>query len=451
MRSAVGRRNFMHMAGVALGGSLLPLASRAQESGAGKPPLRVLTIVDPYGISGDRTESWMAPVVGTQPLTAEALGWALEPLSGHLPNLNVVSNLNQVSRSVLGGSAAHFSVNGHALSASKGFGGRASGIWHSHPSIDAYLGQFLNDEYGLVSGRVYPHVVIAGGYGYSFGPDGQPLGGIRSPQALYQSVLGTDSLARLSSRELVLEQVRKQLQVVRPQLAQANASTVMDAYESSVQAVAREVELRQDLFCESNAPDSFPGAKSAEGFQTYLDAIFQMFACDLTSSVTFGTEFQMKHGFLSGEVLAEGVAGLNLNHHALSHRSAATTGQAQALVFRWRNQLLSAFLDRLAATPEADGTGTLMDNTMVVLHCAMSHNTHQTNGGIPTLVIAGDNTNIRGGQHVDATDRSNNEFFTTLAQGVHSSIDRFGGYKADTYVESLNTGPIVEMLKEVLS
>lgn len=450
MRTGPSRRSFVQLAAGALALPFLPLTSRAQDSG-GRPPLRILTICDHHGITGDRTATWARSETGDYELADDDLMLGLAPLARHKDKMVVIDGIVMKSRQVLGGSAAHFAVDAQALTGSRGAGGRA-GIVHYHPSIDAFLGNFLNEDYGLTSPRIYPYVKLAGNFNY--GMDGNPVQAPGSPLAVHQAIFGGSDTTGLSASRLVLEQVENQLRAIRPELIHANKSTVLDAYESSVQAVAREVELRRDLVCEPTVPNSWPAANSREGIETYFEQIFHMFACDLVSSVSLSFHHQQRYNWLIGDPVADaaGASLLNLNNHALSHRGTDPAGPTQAMCYRWRNEQLANLIDRLAATPEVDGSGSVMDNTVIFNTASMTKNTHKTDVSYPNFIIAGQNANLRGGWHIDAAGRSNNDLYTTVAQAVMSPTDKFGGFAADGTDRSdeLNAGPIESVLKETV-
>ena len=455
------RRRFMQIASTALGSALLPLTANAQQV-AEKPPLRFLIFMDPHGMHGNHAESWIRTGSRNYALKSSDLGWALQPFTPYLENLTVVSNVSQRSRALLGGGPAHFSVNAHALTGSNYIGSRNNHS-HSHPSIDVHIGNFLNKDYGLPTPRIYPNLSFGGDF--SFGLNGKKSQSLNSPQAVFESVFGGNtggggSNAPLAAQQLVLEQVRSQLEVVRPQLNQANASTVIDAYETSLRSVAAELEIRRNLTCSPEQPRNWPAANSEAGVKATFDFIYQMFACDLVSSIKFNTPGTMKYQFIQQDEFVKRTLGNQLsaltsgNYHAVSHKGTTVAGVVQGLVHRWRNQQFASLVERLSTTPELTGSGNIMDNTVICFTSAMTHNTHKTDGSAPTFILAGKNANMKGGMHIDATGRSNNDLLVTLAQSVASPTQRFGGFNKGKYEQSheaaLNRGPFEAALKGTL-
>ena len=88
----------------------------------------------------------------------------------------------------------------------------------------------------------------------------------------------------------------------------------------------------------------------------------------------------------------------------------------------------------------------MLDNTVVFVTSAMSSNTH-SDDDYCQLLIAGKNTNLKGGYHYDLSGHSHNELLTTIAQGMGMPDDRFGGHNRNgVYVNNLSNGPISRML-----
>lgn len=464
------RRRFIQIASSTLAAGLMPLASRdeAQAQG-GKPPMRMLTFPDWHGMHGDHSESWIRDGDSTYALKPEDLGWALQPFAPHIDKLTVISNSSSLSRAVLGGGPAHFSVNAHCLTGSQGNGGR-NNVSHNHPSIDAHMGEFLSKEYGLPSPRALSHVAIGGSFSYQL--SGAPARSLGGPQAVFESVfaggggVGNEggSNTPLKAQQLVVEEVRKQLQVIRPQLTQANASMVMDAYQTSLKSVLDELQVRGTQSCDAQGRDRWPGGDSEAGITATFDAIYQMFACDLVSSVKYSTGQTMSYSFVGDKQYIKDILGNEAgqvkqgNYHRVSHNTNAVAGRVQGACHRWRNGLFADLVDRLSQTQDVAGFGSVMDNTVIWFTAAMSHNTHKTDGSIPTFILAGKNTNFKGGMHIDArrgnTNGSSNEVMVTLAQGMYQPLQVFGGHKGGGYNNGaegrINRGPLEAALKGVL-
>jgi Protein of unknown function (DUF1552) len=127
--------------------------------------------------------------------------------------------------------------------------------------------------------------------------------------------------------------------------------------------------------------------------QNQLAVIQTAFQCDLTRVASFS--------------FAHGNSGLRFNkidptvdkgdgHHGVSHDTSAAA--AQERIDTIYCEQMSAFLQKMKAIPE--GTGSLLDNTLVVFfnECAVG-NTHSIEN-MPVLMIGGKNLGVQTGKHV---------------------------------------------------
>ena len=134
------------------------------------------------------------------------------------------------------------------------------------------------------------------------------------------------------------------------------------------------------------------------------------------------------------------------NFHSPSHRNDDVANKYHELVRAYESQQLAILLDRLSTTIDSDGS-TVLDNTVIFFTSQMANNTHKT-VDYPLVIIAGKNSNLQGGFHYNCSNNTNNDLYTTLAQGMTMPDDNFGGHnRAGSYVADLNNGPISKMLK----
>ena len=395
--------------------------------------------MDSYGLDhSDRSETWIASEVGDYELGESDLGWVLAPLAAYRKNMLVVSGIDLSSQTELGGGVAHHSMTSHAMTGSRGIGGIGA-MRHVHASIDYHIGEFLSGEYGLLQPRVYPHLAFSdyaepSKIPFVYSSNGDPVRSIAGPDSILASVFGSTSEADaeaevrlLRAQILSLDHVGDSLQSIRGQLINANKDTVIDAYRSSVEDLAKELEIRSEMVCTP------PAVSDGESVAQIFEYIYYTFACDFASSVFYspgGEQInQLKHGFLFdvAEHSAATHTELKKNMHAISHSSTAASFAAQAAIRGWQMRLLAGLLDRMATTPDVDGTSTLLDNTVVFVTSAMSNNTHDSRG-FPETIVAGKNTNLKGGWHYDCASSTNNDLLTTLAQGLTCPLQSFGGY-----------------------
>jgi len=467
LRNSRNRRQFLAIASGLLAVPLLQLKhTRAQSTG--NAPLRFLTILDSYGISPNgRNQTWIDSTVGDYALTADSLGSILAPFAPHRDNLIVMSNINNESSMQTRDGITHDKLTSQALTGSRTINSVVGAAANQHhESIDVLIGNYLHNDYGLQFPRVYPHLFLsdyaeATKTSFCFDGAGNQIRAISGPSNVVASLFGGGTGDQESqaldaqSQNLALALVRERLNTLRPQLINANAAEVMDAYEDSVQDLATELELRAGRTCA--APSVGAGGRNMASPPMMMDAIYQALACDMASSISYsigGEQIsQIVHRGLYDAAVhndSDVQATLNLNYHAISHRVTPAADKAHEIVRAWELSLVADLIDRLATTPDVDGS-MVLDNTVIFMHSAMSHNTHnRTNFAL--AAYAGANTNLKGGFHYDCSGHTNNELMVTLAQGVTTPISEFGGYnQAGNRLSALNNGPISKMLKEVIS
>ncbi len=455
------RRNLLKAAAAGLSIPWLGMLNRVQAQVSGQSPKRVLIFVDLYGRWGERTSSpltstpWITDESSDYPLTADNLGWIMKPLESHIENLAVVSGVSMRSRDVLGGGVSHAQINTYTLTASRVSGAIRGTNTCAHPSIQNFIGNELNAA--AASKSIYNSLTIGSAGAYNYDDNGQQAPSLGNPASIYTSAFGATDASGVLAQQAVIEQVQNQIFQIAPELVQANATTVMDAYRSSIESIASELELRGGLSCGDKTPEDVLNSGAGEVGNTQMfNAVYDIFACGLTPSIAFGytNTGARGHNFLSNSDLIDTSVAANLsdNYHRLSHRANDAAGVSQSLVLSNQISHLARLADLLAATPELDGSGSsMMDNTVMFFHQHMASPVHRTTVPYYHFMLAGQNTNVRRGWHYECSDHSDNELWVTLAQAVGLPVTQFGGYQGANYQgASLNTGPISKMLIETL-
>jgi Protein of unknown function (DUF1552) len=429
--------------------------------------MRLLIVMDSFGVPPDRKAVWAESSVGDYALTDSSLGTILQPLKAYRPNLALMSGTKFDSIEVTHDVKLHRTASAHALVGSKPSSGINASARQQHGSVDVLIGGYLNREYGLRAPRVYPQLFLSdrnqsGETTYCYDPKGVQMRAIAGPTSIAKTVFGglTDmSALQLDTRsqQAALELVAEQLKSIRPELVSASAPAVLDAYQASVSDLATQLELRSKLQCKAPDFTKIPkdDAASGETNPAIMSLIQQAFACDLVSVVTYapGGEYynNMSHDHLynaaeNNDSKLKAYLGQGL--HGVSHKADASAHKTQELVRRGQAKLVADLLDKLKVTPELDGSGdTMFDNTVVWLTSAQSVYVHGFDNYVNAF-IAGKNANIRTGYHYEIGQNTNNDIMTTLANGLHIPFEKVGGFgDGGKEFKELNHGPITKMLK----
>jgi hypothetical protein len=116
-----------------------------------------------------------------------------------------------------------------------------------------------------------------------------------------------------------------------------------------------------------------------------------------------------------------------LSHHANNKERIEKLVKVQ----RYHVERFAAFVDKLAKTP--DGDGSLLDHSMLMYGSNMSNSDRHNNYPLPILLVGGANGRLRGGQHVTLPD------YTTLSN-LHLTVVNKAGLELESIADS--TGEI---------
>ena len=98
-------------------------------------------------------------------------------------------------------------------------------------------------------------------------------------------------------------------------------------------------------------------------------------------------------------------SGTNGTHHDISHQPASVT--AQDRIEQIHCEQLAAFLQTLKAVPE--GSGTMLDNTLVVYFNEVSNGNAHGTDNMPLLMFGGKSLGLQTGQHLHFNGRYMND------------------------------------------
>jgi len=161
----------------------------------------------------------------------------------------------------------------------------------------------------------------------------------------------------------------------------------------------REVEIRIKK-AEAGVDRELPEMTKPMGIpSTYAEharLMFDLQVLALQTDLTRVTTFMM-----SREVSPRSYPEIGVSdpHHGLSHHGDNPDKKALlAKVNTFHIQLLAHFMDRLAATP--DGEGSLLDHITLLYGCGISNGNEHLHTDLPILLAGGGSGQLRGGRHI---------------------------------------------------
>jgi hypothetical protein len=433
------RRTFLHGVGATLA---LPLLECMGESAELLPrPKRFCSVYFPYGVSLPKKGSeaakwsWFPEGEGRDFKFNESLK-CLEPLREQVSVLAGLSHPN--GRKIGGHDSADIFLTAAALK-----GGRLK----NSVSIDQLMAAKLGDETRFRS----LSLSVDGGVGeatrsstLSFSRNGQPVPALHQPRLVFNRLFGVDDTPiekqrqRLENSGSMLDLVLDHSKSVRGKLGKIDQEK-FDEYLQSVREIEQRVERSEKWLdvpkpqvdttgLHLEADDKTPG----ELIKTMLDLMFLAYQTDSTRFITY--QIGNMNGATSIATKFPGLLGFGKSQHSLAH-GWNKPGGAEALGKwdRFRAEQLAYFLQRMADTPEGDGS--LLDNT-VVLYGSSNSNTHN-NRNYPLVVAGGNRLGLKHGAfHKFGENVPLSNLFVTMMNRV--------GYATPSFVDS--TGEMTELV-----
>jgi hypothetical protein len=435
------RRAFLQQIGTAsAAAALMPwLRASAQAQAAAAPLPKLLLFFTPHGTvwdewrpSGGETDFTLSPI--------------LEPLAGHRERIAIVDGIEMVSGTdyyiphtytmplLWTGSPIDTSAGGFCR---EDHGGRCFG-WNTGVSVDQFIAAQLNDplpyatiELGYACGGMHPAARMI------YPTVGTPKNPVDDPVRAFETFFGTvnpdaqaaarDALRRRS----VLDAVRGDLSSHRANLSAADR-TRLDAHATALRDLERALAPSTALCVR---PDMPVDVTAETAIDRQSDMIAAVLGCGLTRIASFQLRIADNDNSLYPWV------GLDSGgHHTLSHDSAAATQATLAQVYRWYAQRFAYLLDRLAATPDTDGTW-LLDNTFVIWGSELGRAWDHDISNVPFIFAGGAAGKLSGGRYLKVSSPRHNRVLVSAchAMGV-TDVDEYGSLDNDV-------GPLAGLLR----
>ena len=228
-----------------------------------------------------------------------------------------------------------------------------------------------------------------------------PLPMETNPRLVFERLFGdigtTDPAVRL-------QRIRKDqslLDAVSDRVSELNRSVGagdrarLDQYLDAVRDVERRIQMAE---AQSNRelPEVEQPSGIPDSYEEHAKLMFDMqvlaYQTDLTRVITF-----MMGRELSGRTYAE--IGVPDSHHPTSHhRDDPVLYEKVTKINEFHTSLFAYYLDKLDATPDADGS--LLDNMLLLYGAGMSDSNRHSNAGLPLVLLGGGAGTLKGGRHI---------------------------------------------------
>ena len=433
-KKAIPRRTLLRGMGTALA---LPLldgmvpALSALSTTAARPVLRFGAVYVPNGIV---MQNWTPAGEGT----AFELTPILEPLAPFRDQLTVLSGLNSTPPGDVRG-GTHSRASTRFLTDEQP---RQLDEWAEREpvSMDQIAARVLGQQTPLASlelgleGANFAGSCDSGGFSCAFSYTiswrnaSTPLPMEHNPRAVFERLFGdsedTDPAARrarMRDQRSILDSVSEDVARLGRRLGPADRLKV-GAYLDAIRSVERRIQMAETQGATDvplmARPLGVP-ADFVEHASLMYDLQLLAYQIDRTRVVTF-----MAGHELSGRTYPE--IGVPDAHHPLSHhRGVPSALEKLTKINTYHVSLFAAFLDKLRATP--DGDGSLLDHTMIVYGAGMSDSNAHSPYNLPLLLLGGGAGQLAGGRHLvypDGTPLAN--LHVSLLDKLGAPIERIG-------------------------
>lgn len=259
-----------------------------------------------------------------------------------------------------------------------------------------------------------------------------PLPAEAHPRLVFENLFGeggsTDTRrAALQRRGSLLDSVTQEMLRFQKQLGASDRNKV-EQYFTSVREVERRIQLAEANVAENPLPDLDRPVGVPAAYADHARLMFDLQLLAFQGDITRVVSFQLARE-ASTRTYPE--AGVPEAHHPVSHHGKNPDKlEKLAKINRFHISLFAEFLEKMAATKEADGS--LLDHSVYLYGSGMGDSDAHDHTDLPILVAGGAAGNLRGGRHVrydKHTPLSN--LHVTLLNKIGVELDQFADSNGD--------------------
>ncbi len=436
-KRAISRRMLLRGLGASV--ALPFLDSMVPALTAATPTVRFGAVYVPNGMV---MQNWTPGSVGT----GFELTPILEPLAPFKDQMLVVSGLNCTPPPGTRGGT-------HSRAATRFLTDVHPGLWNPEAvSMDQIAARDLGRHTPLASlelgleGANFAGSCDSGGFSCAFSytiswrDSSTPLPMEHNPRAVFERLFGDSATTDPAAREARRREQRSLLDSITADVARlrgalgAGDQRKLGAYLDAVRDVERRIEV-----AEAQGDREVPLVERPMGvpadFADHASLMYDLQVLAHQTDRTRVTTFMSGHE-LSGRTYPE--IGVPDAHHPLSHHRGVPDALAKLTkINRYHVGLFAAFVEKLRATP--DGDGSLLDHMVLMYGAGMSDSNAHSPYNLPIVLLGGGAGTLRGGRHVSFDERDRTplaNLHVTLLDKLGAPVERIGD----------STGPLPSLL-----
>jgi len=342
--------------------------------------------------------------------------------------------LRGVSDRIRGDGDGHMRGIGCLLTGSELFPGNVQGGsdtpagWSSNLSIDQEIKNHLQSsmatrtrfgslEFGVMvpdHADTWTRMVYAG--------PNKPIAPIDDPYQMFGKLYG--QLKDQETLKSVLDDLKDDLQKIKGQVG-VEDRRLIDEHTTLVRDMEKEINSARTVDVGHKVPTIEPGVRRDNDnipkiSKLQIDLMVSAFVADSTRVAT------LQYTNSVGEARFTWL-GINEGEHTLSHEPDSNTSAQDKLtkIKTWYCEQLAYLARRLAETPEPDGTGSMLDNTLIVWTNELGQGNSHTLDNIP-FVLVGGGAGFQMGRNVKYDNVAHNRLWMSVSGAFGHNIDHFG-------------------------
>jgi hypothetical protein len=403
-KKALPRRTFLRGAGTALAlpllDAMLPAMTAMADSPANPARLRRLGFV--YMPMGSDISRW-TPDTGE---TLDQLSPTLNPLLPVKQRISVVTNL-ELRNSYPG---THATSNSGFLSAAVAKRTESTD-YQLGTTVDQLAAQHIGRDTQLSSLELSMDLMSVIGQcdnGYacvyqnclSWSSPTTPLPSEAHPRIIFEQLFGeggtaADRQAALRKRASLLDALTDELTRLENQIGAGDRQRVHQ-YLDAVRDVERRIEQAETAAADNKLPDLERPLGVPTSYADHARLMFDLQLLALQADITRVVTFQLARE-TSNRTYPE--IGITEAHHPLTHHGNDPEKIAKvAKINQFHVSLFAEFLQKLAGTPEGDGS--LLDHVLYLYGSGMGNPNLHDHTNLPIIVAGGAAGRMRGGRHL---------------------------------------------------
>ena len=250
-----------------------------------------------------------------------------------------------------------------------------------------------------------------------------------NPRAVFERLFGDSGSTAREAREVrlreqasILDAVMDKLLGLRLELGSGDRQ-LLESYTEAIRDVERRIQRAEEQI-EMELPEMAQPEGAPPVFEEHLELMQDLQVLALQADLTRVITFMMSKEQSARPYPQIGVPDA---HHPLSHHNNNTElVERMSKINRYHAELFAAYLEKLAAVP--DGDGTLLDHMTVLYGGGISNSTIHSGLNLPVLLLGGGAGRWTGGRHLGYSGQPTMaDLLVTLMDKFDVPVDRIGG------------------------